>query len=62
MEYKIVEMKHDASKLEENVNRLIQEGWTPLGGIAVAYSPQTGHWWFYQAMVKQPAQVAPTER
>jgi hypothetical protein len=53
MEYKVVEAKDEAINLEELVNRHIEEGWVPIGGVAVGYSPQSYNWWFYQAMVKQ---------
>lgn len=52
MEYRVIEAKDDANNLQKAVNEQIMEGWEPLGGIAVAYSPQSFCWWFYQAMVK----------
>jgi hypothetical protein len=55
VEYKVIEASGEVSKLEAEVNRHIQEGWVPVGGIAVVYSPNSGTWWFYQAMVSEPA-------
>jgi hypothetical protein len=60
LRYKIIEARGEALNLQEQVNRHIGGGWVPLGGVAVAYSPQSGSWWFYQAMIKEPA--AATER
>ena len=48
------------SALSERVNQRIKEGWVPLGGIAIAVSPQEintdgsgGDYWEYaQAMVR----------
>jgi Domain of unknown function (DUF1737) len=54
MEYKVIEAKDEAIKLQEAVNQHIQEGWEPVGGVAVGYSPQSCNWWFYQAMIKKP--------
>jgi hypothetical protein len=56
MEYKVIEAQNEASDLQEEVNRRIQEGWQPTGGVAVAYSPNSLTWWFYQAMIKLPPQ------
>jgi hypothetical protein len=58
MEYKVVEAKDEASKLQEAVNEHIQEGWVPVGGVAVGYSPQSYNWWFYQAMIREPDATA----
>jgi hypothetical protein len=43
VEYQLIEAKDLAFALEEEVNRHIQQGWVPAGGVAVAYSPQSGH-------------------
>jgi hypothetical protein len=53
MQYKVIEAKGEAADLQDEVNRHIEEGWAPVGGVAVAYSPQTGNWWYYQALVKE---------
>jgi hypothetical protein len=53
MEYKIIETKRSAQKLEEAVNHYIQEGWEPMGGVAVGYSTDSTNWWYYQAMVRK---------
>jgi hypothetical protein len=57
MEYKVLEA-NKARDLQEEVNRSIQDGWTPLGGVAVVYSSTSNYWWFYQAMVKGPGATA----
>jgi len=36
----------------EEINRLIGEGWQPLGGIAVTYNGDDQMWDTWQAMVK----------
>jgi hypothetical protein len=52
-EYKVVqrELKFE---LEDEVNRLMREGWTPIGGVQVAVVQKTFEWdiKFYQAMLK----------
>jgi hypothetical protein len=53
VEYEVVEAKDQVQKLQEAVNKQIDAGWEPLGGVAVAYSPQSLTWWYYQAMVKR---------
>jgi hypothetical protein len=60
MEYKVIEARDKVLKLEEKVNRHIQDGWVPVGGVTVVYSPGTNYWWFYQAMTKVPD--APADR
>jgi hypothetical protein len=53
MNYRIVEAK-DTEGLETEVNEMIQEGWTPLGGVCVVNSQaNTYAWWFYQAMTRE---------
>ena len=44
MDYKVIEANGEAIKLQEEVNRQILEGWQPTGGVAVAYSPDSGNW------------------
>ena len=52
MYYRVVEAK-DTEGLETEVNEMIREGWTPLGGVSVVNSQaNTYAWWFYQAMVR----------
>jgi Domain of unknown function (DUF1737) len=53
MEYKVIEAKDESTILQEAVNQHIQEGWAPIGGVAVVYSPDSLDWWFYQAMIKK---------
>jgi hypothetical protein len=52
MRYKVIEAQGEALNLKEEVNRQIEEGWAPFGGVAVEYSPQSYNRWFYQAMIK----------
>jgi hypothetical protein len=58
MKYKVIEANGEAINLQEEVNRHIRDGWVPIGGVAVGYSPQSYNWWFYQAMIKDPAAAA----
>jgi Domain of unknown function (DUF1737) len=52
MNYRIVEAK-DTEGLETEVNEMIRDGWTPLGGVCVVNSQvNTYAWWFYQAMMR----------
>jgi len=53
MEYLIVEAKDKAINLQTAVNQYIQEGWTPIGGVAVEYSTHSRYWWYYQAMIRE---------
>ena len=53
MEYKIVEAKDSAQALEAAVRQHLEEGWLPLGGVAVGYSSDSVTWWYYQAMVRR---------
>jgi len=50
MHYHICEAK-SAKVLQLEVTHLIAKGWRPVGGISVANSPNTGVWYYYQAMV-----------
>ena len=61
MEYKVIEA-NKALDLQEEVNRLIQDGWVPLGGVAVVFSSTSNYWWFYQGMVKGPGATADRPR
>lgn len=55
MHYRIVEAK-DVEGLETDVNEMIRDGWTPLGGVCVVNSQNnTYSWWFYQAMTRDRA-------
>lgn len=45
MKYKIIQGKYP--DIERNVLIEIEQGWKPIGGVAVSGS------WFYQAMVKE---------
>lgn len=54
MEYRICEA-NSAAKLQRKVNRLIAEGWRPAGGVAATPSAATSNWWYYQAMIQDPA-------
>ena len=61
MAYKLIEAEGGAAQLQDAVNKLIQEGWQPLGGVAVVCSPTMGGWWYYQAMVKNSQAALPSE-
>jgi hypothetical protein len=50
MKYLILEGS-SAEELQAKVQHYIGEGWEPLGGVSAAASPNTGSWWYYQAMV-----------
>ncbi len=47
---------NSASKLRRKVNRLIEAGWVPAGGVAASPSARTAAWWYYQAMIKSQAE------
>ena len=52
MRYRVIEAK-DVEGLEQDVNKHIEDGWRPLGGVAVVNSQaNTYAWWFYQAMIR----------
>jgi len=48
--YRIVYARNYEKSLEDQVIKLIKQGWTPQGGIFVVGSPTGWHYW--QAMVK----------
>ena len=48
-EHTVIEAEGQAFRLANAVNEKNQEGWEPVGGIAVAHS---GVWWYYQAMIR----------
>ena len=50
MKYRIVIAK-DGASLEEEVNRLIAEGWEPLGGVAIDNSYDRHYFSCAQAMI-----------
>jgi hypothetical protein len=50
MKYKIIYAMNYEKSLEDQVIKLIKQGWTPQGGIFVVASPNGWHYW--QAMVK----------
>jgi hypothetical protein len=52
MEYKIVEAL-EAKKLQQAVNEHIQDGWEPLGGVAIGCSSISVNWTYCQAMVRK---------
>jgi hypothetical protein len=51
MKYRIVYASSIEKVLEEQVNKLIKQGWRPQGGVFVVGSPTGWHYW--QAMVKE---------
>lgn len=52
MKYLVVEAA-SADELQSDVQAYIDEGWEPLGGLAVA-TYGAGTWWYYQAMIRPP--------
>jgi hypothetical protein len=50
MVYQVVECD-SREQLEERVSALLTEGWQAQGGVCVVYSPNTGKWWYYQAVL-----------
>jgi RNA 3'-terminal phosphate cyclase len=48
--YRIVYARNYEKSLEDQVIKLIKQGWAPQGGIFVVGSPTGWHYW--QAMVK----------
>jgi hypothetical protein len=50
MKYRIVYASSIEKVLEEQVNKLIKQGWRPQGGVFVVGSPTGWHYW--QAMIK----------
>ena len=50
MRYRIVYARNIERNLEEQINKLIKQGWVPQGGVFVVGSPTGWHYW--QAMVK----------
>jgi len=50
-DYKIIE-EYDTQKLEQLVNKAIQEGWQPLGSVVVYILPSDKMPWYVQTMVK----------
>jgi len=50
MEYRVIET-NSLEDLHSRVNTLLVGGWEPQGGLCVVYSPNSGSWWFYQALV-----------
>jgi hypothetical protein len=50
MEYVLVEAE-SAKDLTRKVQELIDAGWEPQGGVAVA-THSVGSWWYFQAMVR----------
>ena len=51
MNYQISEAD-SVDTLQRQVNQLIQEGWRPVGGVAVVQSQSSDKWWYYQAMIR----------
>jgi Domain of unknown function (DUF1737) len=51
MKYRVVEAQ-SASELQKKVQKLIQDGWEPQGGLSVA-TYAAGAWWYYQAVVSR---------
>jgi uncharacterized protein DUF1737 len=51
MKYLVIEAQ-SAEELQQKVQDSIDQGWQPLGGLAVA-TYGAGSWWYYQAMISQ---------
>ena len=52
MQYTVVE-EHNRDELIKKVNELIQQGWQPLGGIAVStVAPILRNYMYCQALIK----------
>jgi hypothetical protein len=57
MTYQVVEAQ-TAGQLQESVQALIDEGWEPQGGVAVAIDPHSyaaAPSWYCQAMIRSSA-------
>lgn len=50
IDYKVVSVRSDEG-VRDKVNREIDRGWQPLGGLC-AHTDKSETEWFYQAMVK----------
>lgn len=50
MEYVVIEAQ-SADELQQKVQAQIEQGWEPLGGLAVA-TYGAGAWWYYQSMIR----------
>ncbi len=50
-EYRVVR-GYKPTKLEEDVNLYLANGWNPVGGVAIAVNSTTGETEFAQAMIK----------
>ena len=61
MEYKVIEAKDEALNLEAEVNRHIQDGWVPVGGVAVGYSPQSYTWFGVHPVIMGCQRVYPAQ-
>jgi hypothetical protein len=59
MEYRVIET-NSLEELNSRVNTLLVGGWEPQGGVCVVYSPNSGSWWFYQALVLPAGAEAPS--
>lgn len=60
MKYKIVD-RRTTNELSEEVNRLIESGWEPIGGMTIEYKTdmydQIGVRNYYQTMVQRNNEV-----
>jgi len=56
VEYRLCEAK-TTRKLKRTLNQLLGAGWRSTGGVAVAQSNSTSHWWYYQALVRDQESV-----
>src|SRR5262249_53332663 len=57
-EYRITEGE-SVQQLEMHVNRYMQDGWIPIGGVAIGYESKDERgkydksWWYSQAMIRE---------
>lgn len=53
MKYCIVKSTDDIGALQDKVNKLIAEGWIPIGGVCSGTSTTLKYQMFYQAMTQE---------
>jgi hypothetical protein len=53
MKYTVVEVDARVYELIEEVNKLINEGWEPIGGVSVIKRIGGDQYWYSQALIKK---------